>query len=150
MVRQIYEEGIATGNATVETSALPWERWDGNHRPDCRLVAKDGDQVIGWAALSPVSSREVYPRVVEVSVYIAERLRGTGVGKILLSSLVSASGSAGVWKLQASILVENEASIALHSACGFRTVGTRERIGRLHGRWRDTPLMERRSDVANA
>jgi len=95
-VRQIYEEGIATGNATVETSALPWERWDGNHRPDCRLVAKDGDQVIGWAALSPVSSRDVYAGVVEVSVYIAKRFRGTGVEKTLLSSLVSASESAGV------------------------------------------------------
>jgi phosphinothricin acetyltransferase len=149
-VRKIYEEGIATGNATVETDAPPWERWDSNHRPDCRLVAKDGDLVIGWAALSPVSSREAYAGVAEVSVYIAEHIRGTGVGKTLLSSLVSASESAGIWTLQASILVENEASIALHSACGFRTVGARERIGRLHGRWRDTLLMERRSNVAGA
>lgn len=149
-VKEIYEEGIATSNATVETGAPPWERWDINHRRDCRLVAKDGGQVIGWAALSPVSFREAYSGVAEVSVYVAERFRGAGVGKTLLSSLVSASESAGVWTLQASILVENKASIALHSACGFRTVGTRERIGRLHGRWRDTVLMERRSDVAGA
>ena len=149
-VKEIYEEGISTSNATVETGAPPWERWDINHRRDCRLVAKDGGKVIGWAALSPVSFREAYSGVAEVSVYVAERFRGAGVGKTLLSSLVSASESAGVWILQASILVENEASIALHSACGFRTVGTRERIGRLHGRWRDTVLMERRSDVAGA
>lgn len=147
-VRKIYEEGIATGNATVEPDAPPWERWDSDHRRDCRLVAKDSEQVIGWAALSPVSSRKVYSGVAEVSVYIAEQFRGRGVGKTLLNSLVAASESAGVWTLQASILVENEASIALHSACGFRTVGARERIGRLHGRWRDTLLMERRSDVA--
>ncbi|SVC59335.1 uncharacterized protein METZ01_LOCUS312189 [marine metagenome] len=120
VVREIYEEGIATGNATVETSAPPWERWNSNHRPDCRLVAKDGDQVIGWTALSPVSSRDVYAGVVEDSVYIAKCFRDTGVGKALLSSLVSASESAGVWTLQASIPVENEASISLHSACGFR------------------------------
>ena len=149
-VRKIYEEGIATGNATVETDAPPWKRWDNDHRPDCRLVAKDGGQVIGWAALSPVSSREAYSGVAEVSIYFAENFRGSGVGKALLGSLVSASESAGVWTLQASILVENEASVALHSACGFRTVGARERIGRLHGRWRDTLLMERRSNVAGA
>lgn len=147
-VREIYKEGIDTGNATIETDAPPWERWNSNHRPDCRLVAKDGEQVVGWAALSPVSSREAYSGVAEVSVYVAEHARGTGVGKLLLSSLVSASESAGVWTLQASILVENEPSIALHSACGFRSVGTRERIGRLKGRWRDTLLMERRSNVA--
>jgi|TARA_B100000809_G_scaffold258060_1_gene300654 phosphinothricin acetyltransferase len=149
-VRKIYEEGIATGNATVETDAPPWERCPSAHRKDCRLVAKDGGQVIGWAALSLVSSREAYSGVAEVSVYIAEQFRGTGVGKTLLNSLVLASESAGVWTLQASIFVENEASIALHSACGFRTVGTRERIGRLHCRWRDTVPMERRSDVIGA
>ena len=147
-VREIYKEGIDTGNATIETDALPWERWNSNHRPDCRLVAKDGEQIVGWAALNPVSSREAYSGVAEVSVYVAEHARGTGVGKLLLSSLVSTSESAGVWTLQASIFVENEPSTTLHSACGFRTVGTRERIGRLKGRWRDTLLMERRSIVA--
>ena len=147
-VREIYKEGIDTGNATIETDAPPWGRWNNDHRQDCRLVAKDGEQVVGWAALSPVSSREAYSGVAEVSVYVAGHARGTGVGKLLLNSLVSASESAGVWTLQASIFVENEPSIALHSACGFRSVGTRERIGLLKGRWRDTLLMERRSNVA--
>ena len=146
-VREIYPEGIATGNATIETHAPPWEQWNNNHRADCRLVARDGETIIGWAALSPVSSREAYSGVAEVSVYVAQRSRGMGVGKLLLDSLVSASESAGVWTLQASILVENEASIAINAACGFRSVGTRERIGRLNGRWRDTLLMERRSNV---
>ena len=147
-VRKIYLEGIATGHATIETEAPPWERWNNDHRPDCRLVAKDGEHVVGWAAISPVSSRAVYSGVAEVSVYVAEQSRRKGAGRLLLDSLISASESAGVWTLQASILVENEASIALHSACGFRTVGTRERIGRLKGVWRDTLLMERRSEVA--
>ena len=146
-VRDIYQEGIATGNATVETQAPIWEHWNRNHRADCRLVAKDGETVIGWASLSPVSSREAYAGVAEVSVYVAENSRGVGVGKTLLSSLVLASEAAGIWTLQASIFVENQASITLHTACGFRTVGTRERIGCLYGRWRDTVLMERRSDA---
>lgn len=149
-VRGIYQEGIATGNATVETHAPAWERWDSVHRPDCRLVARDGTRVIGWAALSPVSGREAYAGVAEVSVYVAENSRGMGVGKLLLNSLVSESEATGVWTLQASIFVENEASITLHAACGFRSVGTRERIGCLNGRWRDTVLMERRSKVAGA
>ncbi|MDA1128061.1 MAG: GNAT family N-acetyltransferase [Chloroflexi bacterium] len=147
-VRDIYEQGIATGNATVETQAPAWDRWNRVHRADCRLIAKDGDKVVGWAALSHVSDRDAYAGVAEVSVYVSDGYRRTGVGKLLLQSLVSTSESAGVWTLQASILVENDASIALHSACGFRRVGTRERIGCLHGRWRDTLLMERRSDVA--
>ena len=130
-VRDIYLEGIATGHPTIETEAPPWERWNNSHRPDCRLVARDGEQVVGWAALSPVPSRPVYSGVAEVSVYVAAHFRRKGAGRLLLDSLGSASESAGVWTLQASILVENEASIGLHSACGFRTVGTRERIGRL-------------------
>ena len=149
-VRDIYQEGIATGNATVETHAPAWEHWNSVHRPDCRLVAKDGGRVVGWAALSPVSTREAYSGVAEVSVYVADDSRGMGVGKLMLKSLVSTSEEAGVWTLQASIFVENEASIAIHAACGFRAVGTRERIGCLNGRWRDTLLMERRSDVAGA
>ena len=107
-------------------------------------------RVIGWAALSPVSEREAYAGVAEVSVYVADGSRGNGVGKLLLESLVSTSEVAGVWTLEASIFTENEASIALHASCGFRTVGIRERIGCLNGRWRDTVLMERRSDVAGA
>ena len=114
------------------------------------MVAKDGDLVVDWAALSPVSSRDAYSGVAEVSVYVAEKLRGEGVGKLMLNHLVSASEFAGVWTLQASIFVENEASIAIHAACGFRSVGTHERIGCLYGRWRDTLLMERRSSVIGA
>ena len=149
-VKKIYEEGIATGNATVETDAPAWEQWNTSHRLDCRLVAKDRDQVIGWAALSPVSVRDAYSGVAEVSVYVAEHFRGYGAGKLLLDSLVSSSESAGVWTLQSMIFVENEASIALHASCGFRPVGIRERIGRLYGQWRDTLLMERRSNVAGS
>ena len=103
--------------------------------------------MVGWAALSPVSSRDAYSGVAEVSVYVAKKLRGQGAGQLLLNHRVSASESAGVWTLQSSIFVENEASIAIHAACGFRSVGTRERIGCLYGRWRDTLLMERRSNV---
>ncbi|HCL25933.1 MAG TPA: N-acetyltransferase, partial [Dehalococcoidia bacterium] len=107
-------------------------------------------KVVGWAALSPVSARSPYSGVAEVSVYVAEHSRGTGVGRLLLETLVTESESAGVWTLQAMIFVENQASITLHSACGFRSVGTRERIGCLHGQWRDTLLMERRSKVNGA
>lgn len=138
-VRAIYLERIATGHTTIETEAPPWERWNNSHRPDCRLVARDGEQVVGWAALSPVPSRPVYSGVAEVSVYVAAHFRRKGAGRLLLDSLVSASESAGVWTLQASI--------DLHSACGFRTVGTRERIGGLKDYWRDTVLMERRSEA---
>ena len=149
-VREIYQEGIATGNATVEAEPPAWERWNSTPRPDCRLVAKDAGKVVGWAALSPVSARAAYSGVAEVSVYVAEHSRGTGVGRLLLETLVTESESAGVWTLQAMIFVENQASITLHSACGFRSVGTRERIGCLHGQWRDTLLMERRSKVNGA
>ncbi len=149
-VRSIYQDGIATGNATVETHAPDWESWNSNHRPDCRLVARDGDEVVGWAALSPVSTRSAYAGVAEVSVYVSESSRGSGVGKLLLSSLVSTSEAAGIWTLQAMIFVENEASIALHSSSGFRSVGIRERIGSLNGQWRDTLLMERRSNVVGS
>ena len=146
-VKKIYEEGIATGNATVDTGAPTWERWNSSHRLDCRLVAKEGSQIIGWAALSPVSLRQAYAGVAEVSVYVAEEFRGRGAGKLLLRSLVSSSESAGIWTLQAMIFVENSASIALHTSCEFRTVGTRERIGCLSGRWRNILLMERRSNI---
>ena len=149
-VKGIYEDGIATGNATVDTHAPEWERWNRDHRPDCRLVARDVDKVVGWAALSPVSARSAYSGVAEVSVYVSEQSRGKGVGKLLLSTLVTTSESAGIWTLQAMIFVENKASISIHSSCGFHSVGTRERIGSLNGQWRNTLLMERRSAVAGA
>jgi len=155
-VRAIYVEGIATGDATFETEAPEWERWDAGHLRECRLVAREeggdggGGVVVGWAALSPVSSRCVYGGVAEVSVYVAERGRGRGVGRALLAALVAESERRGVWTLQAGVLAENEASIRLHAACGFRVVGTRERLGKLAGRWRDVVLLERRSRVAGA
>ena len=147
-VRGVYLEGIETGNATFETTAPEWERWDTGHRADCRLVACDGARVIGFAALSPVSARKVYSGVAEVSVYVAASARGMGVGSALMHELVKASEEAGVWTLQAGIFPENRTSLALHRRFGFRVVGTRERIAQHHGRWRDVVLMERRSRTA--
>jgi L-amino acid N-acyltransferase YncA len=149
-VRAIYLEGIATGHATLETCAPEWEKWDGDHLRDCRLVAWEGDQVVGWAALSPVSGRCVYAGVAEVSVYVAASARGRGVGKALLGALVEESERQCIWTLQAGIFHENTASIALHKSCGFREVGRRERIGQLNGVWRDVLLLERRSEVVGA
>jgi phosphinothricin acetyltransferase len=148
MVRAIYEEGMAAGHATFETSAPEWSAWDAAHRPDCRLVARQNGQVIGWAALSQASQRAVYRGVAEVSVYVASATRGKGIGRALLLALIDISEQAGVWTLQANIFPENEASVALHLSCGFRTVGHRERLGLHHGVWRDTLLLERRSDRA--
>ena len=146
-VKTIYLEGIATGNATFEQTAPDWASWDAAHRPGCSLVARSGEEVWGWAALSRMSARAVYAGVAEVSVYVAERARGRGVGRELLARLVSESEAAGIWTLQAGIFPENTASIRLHTAAGFREVGRRERIGCMNGRWRDTLLMERRSTV---
>ncbi|MCX6633851.1 MAG: GNAT family N-acetyltransferase [Acidobacteria bacterium] len=147
-VRAIYQEGIATGNATFEKSAPDWEKWDKEHLRACRLVARAGREVLGWAALTPVSGRCVYAGVAEVSVYVALRARGRGIGLALLSALVSASEQEGLWTLQAGIFPENAASIELHKRVGFRIIGTRERLGCLDGRWRDVVLMERRSAIA--
>ena len=146
-VRAIYTEGIAGRNATFETEAPSWTIWDRNHRSDCRLVARSGPTVIGWVALSPVSGRCVYAGVAQVSVYVATSAQGQGVGKALLQALIAESEAAGIWTLNAGIFVENTASIALHTSCGFRQVGYRERIGQLDGVWRNTILMERRSAV---
>jgi L-amino acid N-acyltransferase YncA len=145
-VRSVYAQGIATGNATFEKNAPDWETWDAAHLPFCRLIAKKKSEVLGWAALSPYSRRQVYSGVAEVSVYVAETARGQGVGGALLSALVTQSGKHGIWTLQAGIFPENTASIQLHRRFGFRVVGTRERIGFMDGRWRDVVLMERRSD----
>jgi L-amino acid N-acyltransferase YncA len=146
-VRLIYGEGIATGDATFETEVPEWEDWDRSHARDCRLVARRGGQVVGWAALSPVSARRAYAGVAEVSVYVALPARGQGVGRALLRALIEESERRGFWTLQAGIFPENEASIALHRACGFRIVGHRERLGRMCSVWRDVVLMERRSEV---
>jgi phosphinothricin acetyltransferase len=148
-VRRIFLEGIATGNATFETRAPSWESWDADHLPAPRLVAREGDErrVLGWAALSPFSSRAVYAGVAEVSVYIAAEARGRGVGKALLAELVARSEADGIWTLQAGIFPENEASIALHRANGFEVVGVRRGLGCMAGIWRDVVLLERRSDT---
>ncbi|MFL6230739.1 MAG: GNAT family N-acetyltransferase [Pyrinomonadaceae bacterium] len=146
-VRAIYLEGIATGDATFETGVPAWEAWDAAHLKACRLVARIGGEIEGWAALSPVSSRCVYGGVAEVSVYVGERARGRGLGRALLASLVEASERAGLWTLQAGVLGENAASIRLHERCGFRVVGTRARLGKLKGAWRDVVLLERRSET---
>jgi phosphinothricin acetyltransferase len=144
-VRAIYEEGIASGNATFEQSAPEWAEWDAGHISDCRIVVAGGGAVLGWAALSRVSNRCVYGGVAEVSIYVAGAARGRGLGRLLLERLVEESERAGLWTLQAGIFPENAASIALHQRCGFRIVGTRERLGRMNGRWLDVVLMERRS-----
>ena len=126
----IYDEGIATGNATIETVPPTWEVWNARHLKHCRLVARRGDEVIG---------------VAEVSVYIAERARSQGVGHALLDALIAESERHGIWTLQAGIFPENTISIALHTKCGFRQAGMRERLGKLNGAWRDVILLERRS-----
>jgi L-amino acid N-acyltransferase YncA len=146
-VARIYAQGIATGNATFETEVPTWEAWDDSHLADQRLVAEEGGQVVGWIALAPVSRRPCYAGVAEVSVYVAESERGRGVASDLLTALVERAERGGIWTLQTSVFPENEPSLALLRRFGFRTVGTRERIGQLHGVWRDTVLVERRSEV---
>lgn len=143
-VAEIYAEGIATGDSTFETEVPGWERWDADHLDDVRLVARRGDRIVGWAAASRASVREVYRGVAEVSVYVASEARGAGVGEPLLRALIDAGEAAGLWTLEAVILVENAASRAMVEACGFRLVGRRERLGRRGDRWRDVWLMERR------
>lgn len=144
-VQVIYSEGIATGNATFETSTPDWSVWDAGHRKDCRLVAKEDRKIVGWAALRPVSSRPVYAGVAEVSIYVAADARSRGVGNALLKSLIGCSEHSGVWTLQAGVFAENVASLVLHKSCGFREVGLRQRLGQLAGVWRDVLLLERRS-----
>ena len=144
-VREIYLEGIATRQATFETEAPSWETWDASHSPFSRLVAREAETVVGWAALIPVSARRAYAGVAEVSVYVAQSKRGMGLGRRLLEALIAAAEENGIWSLQAVMFPENVGSVALHRSCGFRDVGRRERIARLEGVWRNTILLERRS-----
>lgn len=146
-VRHVYAEGIATGNATFETSVPDWSHWDAAHHRHCRLLARSGERILGWAALSPVSRRSIYAGVAEVSVYVADEARGSGIGRDLLKALIEHSEQQGLWTLQAGVFPENAASIALHKGCGFREVGVRHRIGQLSGVWRDVLLLERRSPL---
>ncbi len=146
-VRRIYQEGIATGQATFEQDVPSWPTWDANHLGVCRLVADTQGTTVGWAALSPTSVRRVYAGVAEVSIYVSQSHLGLGVGTQLLRSLIRLSEDCGIWTLQAVIFPENLPSVRLHSKLGFRLVGRRERIARMHGVWRDTVLMERRSRI---
>ena len=144
-VERIYLEGIATRNATFETAAPSWEQWDRRHLAELPLVAIDADVVLGWAALSPVSDRCVYGGVAEESVYVAEKARGNGIGRLLLEELIHRAEAAGIWTIQTGIFPENEASIRLHERVGFRVLGVREKLGKLDGAWRDVFFLERRS-----
>lgn len=143
-VADIFAEGIATGDSTFETTVPSWERWDRDHLPGPRLVARLGGRVVGWGAANRTSIRDVYRGVAEVSVYVAEEARGAGVGEPLLVALAEAAHAAGLWTLEAVVIAENTASAKMVEACGFRLVGRRERIAELRGRWRDTLLYERR------
>jgi len=144
-VAEIYAQGIATRQATFETEVPSWEEWDAGHREDLRLVAERDGEVVGWAAVSPVSQRPCYAGVVEDSVYVAVEARGQGVGTSLLRALIRDAEHVGIWTIQTSIFPENEVSISLHSRLGFRVVGVRIGIAQLDGAWRDTVLLERRS-----
>jgi L-amino acid N-acyltransferase YncA len=144
-VSEIYAEGLATGEATFETSVPSSEAWDAAHLPSCRLVAVEDGEVVGWAALSPVSGRVVYRGVAEASTYVAAGTRGRGIGGVLADALIAASEEEGIWTLQASVFPENESSLLLLQSRRFRIVGNRVRIGVHEGRWRDTVLLERRS-----
>ncbi|HSK64912.1 MAG TPA: GNAT family N-acetyltransferase, partial [Pyrinomonadaceae bacterium] len=142
-----YLEGIRSGHSTFETTVPTWEQWDAGHLPFARLVMRDEDVVLGWAALSSASRRHVYRGVAESTVYVKENQRGKGIGRALLEALITESEQNGIWTLQASIFPENTASLELHLRCGFRAVGRRERIAQLDGAWRDTLMLERRSST---
>lgn len=148
VVEAIYEEGIRTGLATFETSPKSRDAWEGTSVKNSQLVAEADDRTLwGWALLWPVSDRCAYRGVAEISVYVAASARGKGIGKLLLNALVVRAESLGIWTMQAGIFEDNKASIRLHEACGFRTVGVRERLGALNGIWKNVMLMERRSDT---
>jgi phosphinothricin acetyltransferase len=144
-VAAIYRDGMRSGMATFETEVPSWESWDAAH--SLRVVAESYDRIVGWAALAPVSSRWAYRGVAESSVYVSRDARGRGVGHTLMEELIERGEEAGVWTLQTSIFPENEASLKLHHRVGFRVVGVRKRVGKRDGLWRDTVLMERRSEV---
>jgi L-amino acid N-acyltransferase YncA len=148
-VASVYAEGIATGNATFETEVPTWERWDSVHLPEHRLVALRDGAVVGWAAVSRVSERCVYGGVVEHSVYVAESVRGRGVGTRLLEELIASTEAVGIWTIQTGIFPENGGSIRMHERVGFEVVGRRRRLGKLNGEWRDVFLLERRSELVD-
>jgi L-amino acid N-acyltransferase YncA len=145
-VLAVYQAGLDTGNASFETTAPSWSQWGADHLAAHRFVALDeNDEVVGWVAAAPVSSRCVYAGVLEHSIYVRPDQQGRGVGRALLDTYIAATEAAGVWTLQSGIFPENLASLALHERAGFRVVGRRERIGQHHGRWRDVVFIERRA-----
>ena len=147
-IADIYRVGIATGNATFNTDAPGWEAWDKGHLAACRLVVVEGERILGWTALSPVSDRCVYGGVTELQVYVSASAQGKGAGLALLQGLIAAAEAHGIWTLQAGVFPENTASVSLHERAGFRLVGRRERLGQMaDGRWRDVLLLERRSST---
>ena len=146
-VSEIYKQGIATGNATFEGSVPTWDEWNQNHLSTCRLVAEIENKVVGWSALSPISSRNVYRGVMEVSVYVLADFTGNKIGSTLLDKLIIESENNNIWTLQSTIFRENIPSLRMHKNFGFRKVGYRERIGKMKGEWRDTILLERRSNT---
>jgi L-amino acid N-acyltransferase YncA len=146
-VEAIWAEGIDTRNATFETETPSWASFDATRHREHRLVAVAGSEVVGWAALSPVSRRECYAGVAENSVYVAAGARGRGTGRALMEALVAGADAGGIWTIQTSVFPENAASLALHERVGFRVVGRRERIAQLDGIWRDTLFLERRSSL---
>ena len=147
-VKEIYQQGIDTGHATFQQHAKNWQEWDNSMLATCRIVAEDQSQILGWAGLSPVSSRKVYSGVAEVSVYVLASATGKGLGHALLSNLITTSENHNIWMLQAGIFPENVESIALHKKNGFRQLGIREKLGKMNNQWRDVVLLERRSKVA--
>ena len=144
-VVEIYKQGLATNIATFQNDLPQWEDWNKGHLDFCRISIYENNKMLGWTALTPVSSRCVYAGVAEVSVYIAQKERGKGIGKILLNELIKLSEANGIWMLQSGIFSENQSSIKLHEKCGFRMVGYREKIGKKNGIWKDNVLMEHRS-----
>lgn len=146
-VARIYEAGIATGHATFETTVPTWEQWNAAHLADHRFVATEGDSVVGWIALTAYSDRCCYEGVADLSVYVAPKARGGGIGRLLVECAITSSERSGIWTLQAGVMAGNAASLALHRRCGFRIVGVRERLGKRDGTWRDVVLLERRSSV---
>lgn len=145
-VKEIFMEGILTANATFRTEAPTWDEWDKGHLKNCRFVAKQNGEVVGWVALTPISSMLAFSGVVEVSIYISASAAGMGVGSRLLQQVIDSSEQNKIWTIQAMIFPENIASINLHRKFGFEEVGTRKQMGRLNGVWRDVVLLERRSN----
>jgi L-amino acid N-acyltransferase YncA len=144
-VLEIYQQGLDTGLASFEVTAPGWGAFSSARLPNHRFVALDGPRVVGWIAVSPVSTRPVYAGVVEHSVYVAAAARGRGIGRALLDELIRSTEDAGIWTIQAGVFPENVGSLTLHARAGFRTVGVRRKVGRHHGVWRDVVLLERRS-----